>query len=112
MPELLEPDICVIGSGQGAVAAAIGAVALGARSVLVRFGPRSVELKTQALIAAAERAQLARSAGPLGIAVTGMSVDFGKIREHARRVMELAALNESSARLTGLGVRVIDGATR
>ncbi len=112
MPELLEPDICVIGSGQGAVAAAIGAAALGSRPVLVRFGPSSVALKTQALIAAAERAQLVRSAGSFGVAASGFSVDFGKVQEHVRRVMDLAALNEAPERLAGLGVRVIGGAPR
>lgn len=112
MPELLKPDICVIGSGQGDAAAAIGAALLGARPVLVRSGPRSTALKTQALIAAAERAELARSAGGFGVVATGISVDFGRVREHVQRVTDAAALNEAPERLAGFGVRVIDGAPR
>jgi pyruvate/2-oxoglutarate dehydrogenase complex dihydrolipoamide dehydrogenase (E3) component len=112
MAETLEPDFCVIGRGPGAVAAAIGAAAHGARTVLVRHGPSSSALKRQALLSAAAAAHTARSAGKFGVDAGEVRVDFGKLKEHIHRVTASAAPNETPERLAGLGVRVIDGSPR
>lgn len=112
MAEALEPDLCVIGSGPGAIVAATGAAALGARTLLVRHGPSSQALKLQALFGAAARAHAVRGAAKFGVIASEPRVDFGKIKDHVQHVMKAVAPNEAPQRLTGLGIRVIDGAPR
>ena len=55
--------------------------------------------------------QCAASA-PFGVSAAAVDVDFAKVREHVRRVAAALAPNESVARLTGLGIRVIEGEAR
>src|SRR5262245_21986787 len=112
MPDLLEPDLCVIGSGPGAFAAATGVAALGARTVLVPHGPSSQALKLRALVTAAAAAHAARHAGKFGVTTGEIGVDFGKVKDHVREVAASLAPNETPERLVALGIRVIDGAPR
>jgi pyruvate/2-oxoglutarate dehydrogenase complex dihydrolipoamide dehydrogenase (E3) component len=112
MAELLEPDLCVIGSGPGAFAAATTAVSLSARTVWVRHGPPSHALRFQALLEAAHQAHAVRQAGTFGIVTGEVRVDFGRLRDHVHQVAAAVAPNETAERLTGLGIRVIDGPPR
>ena len=112
MAELLEPEICVIGRGPGALAAATGAAALGAPVVWVRQGPACPALGLRALMAAASRAATVRGAAAFGVIADGVRVDFEKLKEHVRQVEAAVAPNEAPARLAGLGIRVIDGPLR
>ena len=63
---------------------------------------------SKALLAAAKRAELARTARPFGIHAT-VEVEFAKVHEHVQRVIASIAPNDSVERFTGLGVRVIKG---
>lgn len=112
MAELFESDICVVGCGPGAIAAAMGAAALGARTALVRYGPSSSALKRHAFLTAAARADAVRSAGRFGVGPGEVSIDFGKLTDHVRHVAAAVAPNETPERLAGLGIRVVDGAPR
>jgi pyruvate/2-oxoglutarate dehydrogenase complex dihydrolipoamide dehydrogenase (E3) component len=112
MAEILTPDICVIGGGSGAAAVALAAAAFGAPVVLVEpreNGPRD---NLPALIVAARRAAEIRGSAPLGVTAPAVDVDYAKVREHVRQVAAALASNESTARLAGLGVRVIAGEAR
>jgi len=117
-PQVLTPDICVIGAGPGARAAAMGAAAAGARTALVMpehadghpFHDGGVPAK--ALIAAARRFACARDSAVFGIDGTAVTADFGKLREHLRDVTAALAPNASAARLGGLGVNVFTGGAR
>src|ERR1700744_3074188 len=60
----IRPDICVIGGGAGGLAAASAAAAFGVNVVLIENGKRDgagSALRSKALLAAAERAQIARN---------------------------------------------------
>ena len=115
MAETLTPDICVIGGGRGAAAAALAAAALGVPVVFVHnggVGGAQCDMSVLGLAAAARRVEAMRGSGAFGAAASIVGVDFPKVRDHVQRVLAAVAPNESVARLTGLGVRVIDGAAR
>ena len=63
---------------------------------------------SKALLAAAKRAALARSAPAFGVKA-GAIVDFAKVHEHVHQVIAAIAPTDSVERFTGLGVRVIQG---
>jgi pyruvate/2-oxoglutarate dehydrogenase complex dihydrolipoamide dehydrogenase (E3) component len=111
MAETLKPDICVIGGGPGAAATAMAAAAMGVPAVLVE--PNSpLPDHRPALLAAAKNIEAMRSGAALGGSATIVGADFAKVRAHVQRAAAALAPDESRARLTGLGVRVIDGAPR
>ncbi len=118
MAETLTPDICVIGAGAGGLSVAAAAAALGVPVVLVEKGHMGGDclnygcIPSKALLAAARRAVASEGAGRFGIELAPGSVDFGKVRAHVRGVIAAIAPNDSKARFTGLGVRVIEGAAR
>jgi pyruvate/2-oxoglutarate dehydrogenase complex dihydrolipoamide dehydrogenase (E3) component len=113
MAEILTPDICVIGGGSGAAATAITAAAFGAPVVIVsrRVGGGYRD-NLPALAAAARRAAAMQGGGPLGVSAAAVDVDFAKVRDHVRRAVGALASNDTVARLTGFGVRVIEGDAR
>ncbi len=114
MAEILKPDICVIGGGSGGLSVAAAAAAFGVSTVLIekhRMGGDCLNtgcVPSKALLAAAKRAQLARSAGPFGVTAIP-AVDFGKVHDHVHGVIAAIAPIDSAARFTGLGVKVIKG---
>jgi pyruvate/2-oxoglutarate dehydrogenase complex dihydrolipoamide dehydrogenase (E3) component len=67
---------------------------------------------SKALIAAAKRAHLATGADAFGIATAAPRIDFARLHDHVHGVIAAIAPNDSKARFTGLGVRVIEGAAR
>ena len=118
MPEVLTPDICVIGAGSGGLSVAAAAAAFGVPVVLVEKGKMGGEclnagcVPSKALIAAGKRAHAARSAGPFGVTAQDVRVDFGKVHDHVHRVIAAIAPIDSKERFTGLGVNVIAGEAR
>ncbi len=118
MGEVLTPDICVIGAGCGGVTAALAAAAFGVPVVLVEKATMGgTHLNTgcvpsKALIAAACRAEALRQAKAFGLIVPRPKTDFYQVHDHVQGVIEAAAPNFSAERLTGLGVRVVQGAAR
>jgi len=112
MPDILTPDICVIGAGAAGLSVAVAAAALGVPTVLVEKDKMGGEclntgcVPSKALLAAAKRAHLAQTAAAFGIAMNA-SVDFAKVRAHVQETIRAVAPNDSAERLAGLGVRVI-----
>jgi pyruvate/2-oxoglutarate dehydrogenase complex dihydrolipoamide dehydrogenase (E3) component len=123
MPEVIRPDICVVGAGAGGLQVAVQTAAFGVRVVLVdpHRGPpgqtgadadRSGRLPLSALIAAARRAHGVAQSPSFGVQVGSIRVDFGRVRDHVQGVIRARAPNLARERLAGLGVRVIEGAAR
>jgi pyruvate/2-oxoglutarate dehydrogenase complex dihydrolipoamide dehydrogenase (E3) component len=118
MPEVLTPDICVIGAGSGGLSAAAAAAAFGVAVVLVEKGRIGGEhlhtggVPSKALIAAARRAKELGEAAAFGLSVSKPKVNFEKVHEHVQGVIAAVAPNETAERFGGLGVRVIDGTAR
>src|SRR5262245_56934773 len=118
MPEVLTPDICVIGAGSGGLSVAAAAAAFGVPVVLIEKGKMGGEclnagcVPSKALIAAGKRAHAARSAGPFGVIAQDVRIDFGKVHDHVHGVIAAIAPIDSKERFTGLGVHVIEGVAR
>lgn len=113
MTEMLTPDICVIGAGSGGLSVAAAAAMFGASVVLVERGKMGGDclnfgcVPSKSLIAAGRRAQAMRSGAPFGIAGVEPEIDFAAVNAHVRAVIDSIAPNDSVARFTALGVRVI-----
>jgi len=116
--EVLTPDICVIGAGSGGLSVAAAAAAFGVPVVLIekdKMGGDCLNtgcVPSKALLAAAKRAEAIRTAEPFGIKAQRPTVDFRQVHGHVHGVIDAIAPNDSVARFTGLGVRVIEGAAR
>src|SRR5262249_12000843 len=65
-----------------------------------------------AFIAAAQEARALARARSFGVLATQVVIDFEQLRAHIETVKESVAPNVWKERLTGLGVRVIEGAAR
>ena len=113
--EVLTPDICVIGGGSGGLSVAAAAAAFGVPVVLIekdKMGGDCLNtgcVPSKALLAAAKRAEAIRNAAPFGISARRPTVDFRQVHRHVHGVIDAIAPNDSTARFTGLGVRVIAG---
>ena len=114
MPEMIRPDICVIGAGAGGLQVAMQTAAFGVRVVLVdplKGQPgqaggdavRSARLPLSALIAAARRAHGVAQSPAFGVHVGSIRVDFGRVRDHVQGVVRARAPNLARERLAGLG---------
>jgi pyruvate/2-oxoglutarate dehydrogenase complex dihydrolipoamide dehydrogenase (E3) component len=114
MAETLKPDICVIGGGSGGLSVAAAAAAFGVSCVLIerhKMGGDCLNtgcVPSKALLAAAKRAALARSAAAFGV-TANPAIEFAKVHEHVHQVIAAIAPTDSAERFTGLGVRVIQG---
>src|SRR5215470_13880079 len=107
MPELLKPDLCVIGAGSGGVSV-----------VLIEKGKLGGDclntgcVPSKSLIAAAKHARAVARGASFGVCTPSLEIDFGRVHEHVRGVIAAIEPNDSKERFTGLGVRVIEGAAR
>jgi pyruvate/2-oxoglutarate dehydrogenase complex dihydrolipoamide dehydrogenase (E3) component len=116
--EVLTPDICVIGAGSGGLSVAAAAAAFGVPVVLIekdKMGGDCLNtgcVPSKALLAAAKRAEAIRNAAPFGVKAQRVTVDFREVHRHVHSVIDAIAPNDSRARFTGLGVRVIEGTAR
>lgn len=118
-PVPIAPALCVIGASPGGLAVALGAVALGAKVVLVEKGKLGIErvaagdVPVKALIGAARRAEALRTSGPFGIKPPKANGgEFHEVNDHVRRVTEAVAPGETKERLTALGVQIVEGEAR
>src|SRR5688572_26435255 len=115
MAEILTPDLCVIGAGSGGLSVAAAAAAFGVPVVLIekaRMGGDCLNtgcVPSKALIAAAKRAHMIPDAGGFGVNAAPPQVDFARVHAHVHGNIAAIAPNDSKARFTGLGVRVIEG---
>jgi pyruvate/2-oxoglutarate dehydrogenase complex dihydrolipoamide dehydrogenase (E3) component len=111
----LTPELCVIGAGPAGLAAATAAAALGVPVVLVEKarlggdGLHAGSVPSKALLAAARRAEQARSGGPFGIKAARLAVEFHEVNDHVRAAIQRVAPNASKQRLAGLGIQLIEG---
>lgn len=113
MPEVLRPDICVIGAGSAGLTVAAAAAAFSVPVVLVeksRMGGDCLNtgcVPSKSLIAAAQHAQAIRRAPDFGVSAGEMAIDFQRVHDHVHGVIAAIAPNDSVERFTGLGVKVI-----
>ncbi len=118
MTERIAPDICVIGAGAGGLSVAAAAAAFGVPVVLIerhKMGGECLNsgcVPSKALIAAAARAHAFSGVQDFGIVAAAPRIDFARVHDHVHGVIAAIAPNDSKARFTGLGVRVIEGAAR
>ncbi len=118
MVETLTPDICVIGAGSGGLSVAAAAAAFAVPLVLVEKGKMGGEclnagcVPSKSLIAAARHAHAITEAKAFGISMPSFAIDYAGVYKHVHDVIAAIAPNDSKARFTGLGVRVIAGAAR
>jgi pyruvate/2-oxoglutarate dehydrogenase complex dihydrolipoamide dehydrogenase (E3) component len=118
MPQVLTPDICVIGAGSGGLSAAAIAASFGVSIVLVERGAMGGEclntgcVPSKALLAAAKRAQLIREAAPFGIRAGDPGIDHKAVAAHIQEVIAAIAPNDSVERFNGLGVDIIKASAR
>ena len=118
MPEVLRPDICVIGAGSGGLSVAAAAAAFGVPVVLVeqaRMGGDCLNfgcVPSKALIAAGKHAKWVADGARFGVHAEQPTIDFAAVHAHVHGVIAAIAPTNSVARFTGLGVRVVKGRAR
>lgn len=118
MPDILTPDICVIGAGSGGLSVAAAAAAFGVSVVLIEKGKMGGDclnygcVPSKALLAAAKHAAQWKTVTPFGLTLPAPRVDFARVHAHVHRVIAAIAPNDSKERFGGLGVQVIEGAAR
>jgi pyruvate/2-oxoglutarate dehydrogenase complex dihydrolipoamide dehydrogenase (E3) component len=114
----LRPDLCVIGAGAGGLSVAAAAAAFGVPVVLIEKGRMGGDclnygcVPSKALLAAARRVAGMRTASDLGVNAAAVRVDFPAVAQHVRDTIAALAPNDSAARFTGLGVRVVAGSAQ
>jgi pyruvate/2-oxoglutarate dehydrogenase complex dihydrolipoamide dehydrogenase (E3) component len=114
----LRPDLCVIGAGAGGLSVAAAAAAFGVPAVLIEKGRMGGDclnygcVPSKALLAAARRVADMRTASDLGVNAAAVRVDFPAVAQHVRDTIAALAPNDSAARFTGFGVRVIAGSAQ
>lgn len=113
MTETLRPDLCVIGAGSGGLSVAAGAVQMGASVVLVERGLMGGDclnygcVPSKSLLAAGHVAETIRRGVAFGVEAGPPTIDFARVRDHVRSVIEAIAPLDSQERFEGLGVTVI-----
>ncbi len=118
LADILTPDLCVIGAGSGGLAVAELARAYGASVILVekgRLGGSSLNIgaiPAKALAAAGAHARAMRDGPAFGITVDEPRVNFRRVHDHVEQVITALTPQSSAARLTALGVEVIEGTAR
>src|SRR5258707_1671003 len=101
MPELLKPDICVIGAGSGGLSVAAAAAPFGVPVVLIEKGRMGGDclnrgcVRSKALIAAAARAEAIRGGRQFGVVAGDVRVDFAAVQAHVRGVIAAIAPTDS-----------------
>ena len=106
-------DLCVIGAGSGGLSVAAAAAQLGVSVALIekhKMGGDCLNygcVPSKALLAAARRAHLMRTAAPFGIRPVDPTVDPGAVCDYVQDTIAAIAPNDSVERFTGLGVKVI-----
>ncbi|MDF1721556.1 MAG: FAD-dependent oxidoreductase [Minwuia sp.] len=113
MSDILETDICVIGGGSGGLSVAAGASQMGAPTILIEGGEMGGDclnygcVPSKALLAAGHHAHAWTGSAPFGVTATAPTVDFPKVVDHVRAVIDGIAPVDSQERFEGMGVTVI-----
>lgn len=115
MKQTPNTDICIIGGGTGGLNLAAKAAQMGAKVVLIeenKMGGESLNsgcIPSKSLLASARAVKKMRGCAPLGITPVTPEINYQKVREHIKAVMNTIAPQDSIERFTGLGVTVISG---
>lgn len=118
MGKRLRPDICVLGAGSGGLSVAAAAAQFGLDVVLVeksRMGGDCLNtgcVPSKALLAAASAAHAGGAAKRFGVHYDAPTIDFAAVKTHIAQVIAAIEPNDSVARFTGLGVKVIEAPGR
>ncbi len=118
MTDPLKVDLCVIGAGSAGLSVAAAASQMGLKVVLIEKAKMGGDclnygcVPSKSLLAAAKCANTMRHSDVFGISKVEPQVDYLKLRDHIRGVIEKIAPHDSVERFTGLGVTVILGAAR
>ena len=113
MPDVLTPDICVIGAGSGGLSVAAAAASFGVSVVLIEKAAMGGDclnfgcVPSKALLAAGKQAYALRTGAKFGIAAVEPDIDFKAVMRHVKGVISEIAPNDSVERFTSLGVHVI-----
>jgi pyruvate/2-oxoglutarate dehydrogenase complex dihydrolipoamide dehydrogenase (E3) component len=109
-------DLCVIGAGAGGLSVAAAAAHLGVSVALVekhRMGGDCLNygcVPSKALLAAARRAQIMRTAAPFGIRPVAPAIDPEAVYGHVQNTIAAVAPNDSVERMAGMGIQILRGA--
>lgn len=115
MPEILKPDVCIIGAGGVGTHLAVRARERGLETVLVDRGtaemgdPLQGHLHRAALFASSAHAQAIRTGARLGFDNALPKFNYKTITEHAEAIVASGMSRFSRERLTALGVQHIEG---
>ncbi len=117
MSERIDCEIAVIGAGTGGIAVASACALFGRKTVLIesaRMGGHRLygELPLQVLAAAGRLAVSWRDAAALGIRYEEPDIDFSAVLRQAKNLTTAQAANDSTERLSALGVTVLQGEAR
>ncbi|MCT4635092.1 MAG: FAD-dependent oxidoreductase [Rickettsiales bacterium] len=110
---ILKPDFCIIGAGSGGLSFAAGAVQMGASVVLLERNKMGGDclnygcVPSKALISAAKIAHKIKLAEEFGWSIDKAKVNFKKVHDHVRSVIDAIAPNDSVDRFEKLGAHVI-----
>jgi pyruvate/2-oxoglutarate dehydrogenase complex dihydrolipoamide dehydrogenase (E3) component len=116
--DVLKSDLCIIGAGSGGLSVAAAAAALGVSAVLVEKGPMGGDclnfgcVPSKALLAAAAAAAAQRGSAVFGVRPHEPRIDFAAVHQHIRSVIDAITPNDSEARFSAMGVRVIRAPAR
>jgi pyruvate/2-oxoglutarate dehydrogenase complex dihydrolipoamide dehydrogenase (E3) component len=109
----LTPDLAIIGAGSAGLSAAAGAAQLGLDVVLYEKAEMGGDclnhgcVPSKALLSAAKAAHDASASEKYGVSVSGVSVDWQKVKAHVRGAIETIAPVDSQERFEGFGCTVI-----
>jgi pyruvate/2-oxoglutarate dehydrogenase complex dihydrolipoamide dehydrogenase (E3) component len=118
MPQLLTPDLCIIGAGPGGLSAAAKAASYGVPVVMIergRMGGQSLNdggIALKALLAAAKRYHEIKNAWNFGVKAADFSVNHREVADYVESAVRAAAPNMSAERYNGLGVDIVKASAR
>ncbi len=113
MEEVLTPDLCIIGAGDGGLSVAASAAAMGVSVVLVEKGPMDGAflnhgaLAAKVLMAGARVAHDMRGASTFGVSARDIAIDFAGVMQHVRATLSAIAPNGSEERCRALGITLL-----
>lgn len=114
MPDILKPDLCIVGAGALGISLAIKARQRGLATVLIDRGAEPGDavggpIRRAAFVASAMHAHAIRTGARLGLENSMPKINFRAVADHARGVAAATASGTSAERLSALGIAVLTG---
>lgn len=113
MENVIHCDLAIIGAGAAGLSLAAVAAQLGVKVVLLEHGKMGGDclnygcVPSKSLLAAAKAFWQATHAQHLGVYAQGVHLNFEKVMQHVRQVIDTIAPNDSVTRFTALGVQIV-----